>query len=60
MLKSRLVRLFAFLALTEGVMPTKEQVRYWMAQRLKERQPPPSPEKVHEQLGWKLIPKARS
>lgn len=35
--------------------PNKEEVRQFMAKRRKESEPPPSPERVREMLGWHLI-----
>lgn len=34
--------------------PTKEQVRAYMAARERARRPPPSPEEIRRQLGWRL------
>jgi hypothetical protein len=34
--------------------PTKEQVRAYMAERERARHPPPSPEEIRRQLGWRL------
>jgi hypothetical protein len=36
--------------------PTKEQVRAYMANRERARRPPPAPEDIRRQLGWKLAP----
>lgn len=36
--------------------PTKEQVRAYMAAREAARRPPPSPEEIRRQLGWRLVP----
>lgn len=35
--------------------PTKEQVREWQQQRIKEHTPPPTPAQVREQLGWHML-----
>lgn len=35
--------------------PSHQQVRDYMAKRREEREPPPSPERIREQLGWRLI-----
>jgi phosphoribosylaminoimidazole-succinocarboxamide synthase len=35
--------------------PSKDLVRNWLHQRQAERTPPPTPEQVREELGWKLI-----
>ena len=34
--------------------PTKEQVRAYMAARETARRPPPAPEEIRRQLGWRL------
>ena len=34
--------------------PTKEQVRAYMAAREAARLPPPAPEEIRRQLGWRL------
>ena len=34
--------------------PTKEQVRAYMAAREAARRPPPAPEEIRRQLGWRL------
>jgi hypothetical protein len=36
--------------------PTKEQVRAYMARRERAHRPPPAPEDIRRQLGWKLAP----
>ena len=36
--------------------PTKEQVRAYMTARESARRPPPSPEEIRRQLGWRLAP----
>lgn len=35
--------------------PSKEQVRAYMAEREAARRPPPAPEEIRRQLGWRLI-----
>lgn len=40
--------------------PTKEQIRNYMQERKKAVEPPPSPERIREILGWNLIPMARA
>lgn len=35
--------------------PRKEQVRDWLDRRQAEHTPPPTPEQIREQLGWRLI-----
>lgn len=42
--------------MTQTTHPSKEQVRTYMAQRQKERTPPPTPARVREELGWNLLP----
>jgi len=37
--------------------PTKEQVRHWLADQIKEHKPIPTPEQVRRQLGWYLASK---
>ena len=36
------------------IQPSKEQVRAYMATREAARQPPPAPEEIRRQLGWRL------
>ncbi|MGZ3184762.1 MAG: hypothetical protein ACXU8N_20190 [Telluria sp.] len=36
--------------------PSKEQVRAYMEAREHARQPPPAPEEIRRQLGWRLAP----
>jgi hypothetical protein len=36
--------------------PTKEQVRAYMLARGHEHRPPPAPEEIRHQLGWRLEP----
>jgi hypothetical protein len=36
------------------IHPTKEQVRAYMAEREAARRPPPAPEEIRRQLGWRL------
>jgi hypothetical protein len=38
--------------------PTKEQVRAYMASRGRAHRPPPTPEEIRRQLGWRLDPGA--
>jgi hypothetical protein len=49
--KLSLVELAMDLRVTQ---PTKEQVRAYMARRERERRPPPAPEDIRRQLGWRL------
>jgi hypothetical protein len=39
--------------------PSKEQVRAYMMAREHARQPPPTPEEIRRQLGWRLAPADR-
>jgi hypothetical protein len=39
--------------------PSKEQVREWLAHEVQAHHPPPTPERIREQLGWKLIEATR-
>lgn len=41
--------------MTQTTKPKKEQVRSFMAARQQQRTPPPSPERIREELGWNLI-----
>jgi hypothetical protein len=41
--------------MTITIRPSKEQVRKFMQQRQVERTPPPTPEEIKRQLGWKMI-----
>ena len=36
--------------------PTKEQVRAYMAGRELAHRPPPAPEEIRRQLGWRMAP----
>lgn len=35
--------------------PSKEQVRQWMGQRQERREPPPKPDDIRRELGWRMI-----
>jgi len=35
--------------------PEKSQVRSWMQQRQVDRTPPPAPEQIRMELGWKMV-----
>lgn len=37
------------------IQPTKEQVRAYMARREGARRPPPTPDEIRRQLGWRLV-----
>jgi hypothetical protein len=41
--------------MTQVTHPTKQEVRDFMASRRQELGPPPSPEMIREQLGWRLV-----
>lgn len=35
--------------------PTHQQVRSWLKEAVESKAPPPSPERIREQLGWGLL-----
>lgn len=35
--------------------PPKDLVRAYLAQRLRERRPPPTPEEIRRRLGWTML-----
>lgn len=35
--------------------PSHQQVRDWMQQRRKEASPPPTPEDIRTELGWRML-----
>lgn len=37
------------------IQPTKEQVRAYMNRREGARRPPPAPDEIRRQLGWRLV-----
>jgi hypothetical protein len=41
--------------MTQTSKPSNQQVRNWMQQRQAARTPPPAPEEIRTQLGWRLI-----
>lgn len=41
------------------MQPTKEQVRHWTQDRIKEHKPPPDPKQIRRELGWDLIEQER-
>ena len=43
-------------SMTEVKRPSKEHLREYLKQRQKSDNPPPTPEQVREELGWKLMP----
>lgn len=36
------------------IKPSKEHLREYLAQRHKSQNPPPTPEQIRRELGWKL------
>lgn len=42
-------------AMTQTTHPTKEQVRELMTRRAKSNEPPPTPDRIREELGWRMI-----
>lgn len=42
--------------MTATTKPDKQVVRDHMAQRAKDESPPPTPEQIRRELGWRLIP----
>lgn len=40
---------------TQTTHPSKEAVRRLMQQRRQEHTPPPTPEQIRTQLGWRLL-----
>jgi hypothetical protein len=40
---------------TQTTHPSKEAVRSLLLQRRADRTPPPTPERIREQLGWRLL-----
>lgn len=41
--------------MTTKAQPTKQRIREWMHTEVAAHRPPPSPERIREMLGWKLI-----
>lgn len=41
--------------MTQTTHPPKEQVRDLMMRRAKSTEPPPTPERIREELGWRMI-----
>jgi hypothetical protein len=41
--------------MTQTSKPSNQQVRSWMQQRQADKSPPPSPEEIRTQLGWRLV-----
>jgi hypothetical protein len=46
--------------MTQTTHPPKELVRQYMHRPREARQPPPSPEEIRRQLGWRLEPNNKS
>jgi hypothetical protein len=42
--------------MTSTTHPSKEQARIWLKLRTLSSLPPPSPDEIRRQLGWKLLP----
>jgi hypothetical protein len=41
--------------MTTITYPPKDLVRAYLAQRLRERRPPPTPEEIRRRLGWGML-----
>ena len=41
--------------MTTITYPPKDLVRAYLAQRLRERRPPPAPEEIRRRLGWVML-----
>lgn len=41
--------------MTQTSKPSNQQVRSWMQQRQVSRTPPPAPEQIRMELGWKMV-----
>ena len=41
--------------MTQTTKPSNQQVRSWMHQRQADRTPPPAPEQIRTELGWKMV-----
>jgi DNA-directed RNA polymerase specialized sigma54-like protein len=39
--------------------PSKEAIRKWLALTIEAHHPPPSPERIREMLGWRLMKATR-
>lgn len=37
------------------VIPSKEQIRVYMQQRREAKEPPETPERIRELLGWRML-----
>lgn len=40
-------------------IPTKQQVRDWLANEVAQHRPPPDPKQIRKELGWELIEMSR-
>jgi len=45
---------------TQTTQPSKQAVRDHLQQRRAAHAPPPAPERIREELGWRLIPANQS
>lgn len=41
--------------MTQTSKPSNQQVRSWMQRRQADRTPPPAPEQIRRELGWKMV-----
>lgn len=41
--------------MTTIINPPKDAVRAYLAQRLRDRRPPPTPEEIRQRLGWVML-----
>jgi hypothetical protein len=41
--------------MTHTTKPSNQIVRSWMQQRQVDRTPPPAPEQIRVELGWKMV-----
>lgn len=41
--------------MTTITFPSKDLVRAYLAQRVRERRPPPTPEEIRRRLGWVML-----
>jgi hypothetical protein len=39
--------------------PTKQQLREYLYARHRSPEPPPTPDRIREELGWRLVPRER-
>jgi len=37
------------------MQPSKNVVRWWLGGRQESKEPPPSPQEIRENLGWKIL-----